>query len=259
MDLVSIITPLYNSEDFISETINSVLNQSYKNWELILIDDRSTDSSYEIVMAFSKADPRISVIQLDVNSGAAAARNIGIARCLGRYIAFIDSDDAWFPDKLSKQIAFMQDNNYHLTYTAYERITEDGQFINDVGVPATVDYTGLLKTNVMGCFTVIYDVEYFGKVLMPSILKRQDFGLWLQLLKTTKNAFGINEVLGRYRVRENSLSANKFNAAKYNWEIYRNIENLSFLKSLYYFSHYAIKGLLRTKFPKLAKLLGILL
>jgi teichuronic acid biosynthesis glycosyltransferase TuaG len=256
--MVSVITPVHNSRDFVGEAIRSVQAQTLIDWEMIVVDDCSTDDSVEIVERSVHEDDRIRLIQLETNSGAAMARNIAIEATQGRYIAFLDSDDLWLPEKLKKQLAFMQANNYPFTYAAYDKIDENGQVFGHLGVPRRVSYSDLLKTCSIGCLTSMYDTQYFGKVYMPNILKRQDFGLWLELLKRTKYAYGLNERLAQYRVRSNSISSNKLSAAQYTWRLYRDVEKLNFLKSSYYFSHYALRGLLRTKAPALARKLGVL-
>ncbi|AHF01125.1 glycosyl transferase [Thiomicrospira aerophila AL3] len=258
MSIVSIITPSHNSTQFISETIQSVLSQSISDWEMIIVDDCSTDKSVEVIQSFVEQDSRIKLIRLSVNSGAAVARNTAIEAAQGRYIAFLDSDDLWLPDKLEKQLAFMQVDNYPFTYAAYDKIDENGQVFGLIGVPDRVCYSDLLKMCSIGCLTAIYDTEYFGKVTMPLIRKRQDFGLWLKLLKKTEYAYGLNETLAQYRVRTDSISANKANAAKFTWRLYREVEGMNVFKASYYFSHYAVRGLLRTKAPGLARMLGVL-
>ena len=255
---ISIITPSYNSSGFISNTIGSVIDQAVSNWELIIVDDCSTDNSVEVIQGFVDKDPRIKLIQLTENSGAAVARNKGIEAAKGRYIAFLDSDDAWSPDKLAKQLAFMQANDYPFTFAAYDKVDEAGKVFGHVGVPDKVTYSDLLKSCSIGCLTAMYDTEFFGKVYMPLIRKRQDLGLWLKLLKKTKYAYGLNETLGFYKVRKDSISANKKSAALFTWRLYRDIEKLSLPKASYYFSHYAVRGLLRTKYPGVARFLGIL-
>ncbi|EEF78466.1 glycosyltransferase family 2 protein [Methylophaga thiooxydans] len=255
---VSIITPLHNAEAYISQTIGSVLHQTYQKWELIIVDDVSEDDSVQIVENFSKNDARIKLIRLRENSGAAVARNTAIETAKGRYIAFLDSDDVWLPEKLERQLTFMQENNYPFSFSAYERIDENGRSLGTVGVPKKVNYKQMLKTSVIGCLTAMYDTSHFGKVYMPLIRKRQDYGLWLKLLKQTDFAHGLQTSLGKYRIRRDSISANKMNTATYNWRLYRQVEKLSFLASCYYFSHYAVRGLLRTKFPTFAKKLGVM-
>lgn len=256
--MISIITPSYNSSIFIGETIRSVICQTFDEWEMIIVDDCSTDSSIEVIQSFVDQDPRIKLIQLTENSGAAVARNKAIEAAQGRYIAFLDSDDAWLPNKLEKQIAFIEGNNYPFTFAAYDKVNESNVVFGHVGVPNKVTYHDLLKSCSIGCLTAIYDTEYFGKVYMPLIRKRQDLGLWLKLLKKTDYAYGLNETLGLYKVRSDSISANKKSAALFTWRLYRDVEKLNIVKASYYFSHYAVRGLLRTKYPKFAKLIGVL-
>lgn len=258
MPLVSIITPSYNSALLIVPTIKSVISQSIGNWEMIIVDDCSCDNSVEVIRSFADQDPRIKLIQLAENSGAAVARNTAIEAAKGRYIAFLDSDDAWLPNKLEKQVAFMQENSYPFTFAAYDKVNESDEIFGHVGVPDKVTYSDLLKSCSIGCLTAMYDTEFFGKVYMPLIRKRQDLGLWLKLLKKTKYAYGLNETLGFYKVRKDSISANKKSAALFTWRLYRDIEKLSLPKASYYFSHYAVRGLLRTKYPGVARFLGIL-
>ena len=163
--LVSIITPSYKSEKFISQTIESVLGQTYQNWEIIIVDDVSPDNSNKIIEEYSKKDSRIKLIKLEKNSGAAVARNIAIEESKGRYIAFLDADDIWKPEKLEKQIEFMRKNNYAFTYTAYEKVDENGVVFGKIGVPLKVSYNQLLRTCVIGCLTAVYDREKLAKFI----------------------------------------------------------------------------------------------
>ena len=240
--VVSVITPIYNSEEFLQETIQSVLDQTYTKWELILINDCSTDNSLYIAERAAQKDNRIRVIKLDHNSGPAIARNTGIEKAKGKYIAFLDSDDMWLPNKLEKQISFMEENHIPFTYTSYEKIDEDGSSRGIISVPEKVTYKELLNTNVIGCLTAIYNIEQLGKVYMPNIRKGQDYGLWLKILKKGITAYGINEPLARYRVRKNSVSSNKLRAARYQWIIYRQVEKLGYLRSIYHFINYVYYG-----------------
>lgn len=253
---ISIITPAFNCDSVLKATVHSIIDQSYSNWELIIVDDLSTDSTLEVAQQFADSDDRIKVLKLEKNSGAAVARNTALINATGRYIAFLDSDDLWKPHKLETQLRFMQENDIAFSYSAYAQIDETGEFIREILVPATVSYSQLLKTNVIGCLTAMYDVEKLGKVKMPLIRKRQDFGLWLNILKKTDLAYGIQEPLALYRVRENSVSANKFSAASYTWRLYRDVERLSLLSSVYCFTCYAVGGVLRSRFPKIARALG---
>ena len=234
MSLVSIITPVYNSEKYLADNISSVLAQTYKNWELILVDDCSSDTSEVICESFEKNDTRIKYHRLDINSGAGIARNKAIEMANGNFIAFLDSDDTWYPEKLEKQLNFMKENDYHFTFTDYNMVDEAGNTLNKlVKCKPIVNYNKALFKNPIGCLTVIYSVDFFGKQYMPSIRKRQDFALWLNLLKRT-NGYGLNECLSSYRFGNNSISANKLDLLKYEWKIYRDVEGLSLFKSIFY-------------------------
>ncbi|MEQ3637513.1 MAG: glycosyltransferase family 2 protein [Thalassolituus sp.] len=255
---VSIITPCYNASETLAKTITSVQQQDFEDWELIIVDDQSSDTTYKTALKFSEIDPRIKVIQQNENAGAAKARNRGIEIAQGRFIAFIDADDQWATNKLSRQLAMMLENQWPISYTAYTRHTSDGTIINAVGVPKKITYRDLLKTNVIGCSTAIYDSQILGKIYMPDLRKRQDYGLWLRILRKTPYAYGINSALTLYLVQQNSLSANKKKSALYNWHIYRNEEKLSLLSSWYNFVNYAFRGAIRTNLPNLAYFIGLL-
>lgn len=234
MSLVSIITPVYNSEKYLSENIRSVRAQTLSNWEHILVDDCSSDGSEALIKSFQEKDPRIKYHRLETNSGAGIARNKAIELAKGDYIAFLDSDDQWYPEKLEKQINFMEENNHHFTFTDYDMVDENGQKIpKTIKSKPIVTYKRALYKNPIGCLTVIYDVNFFGKQYMSSIRKRQDYALWLKLLKKT-NGYGINECLASYRSGNESISANKLDLVKYEWKIYREIEGLSWFKSAFY-------------------------
>lgn len=242
-DFVSIITPCYNSANYIRATIESVLKQTHAAFELIIVDDGSSDDSREIVEAYQQTDSRIILLKQSTNMGPARARNAGIEIAQGRYIAFIDSDDIWLEQKLERQIAFMKREKAPISFTAYKRIDANGQLISElVQVPNRIDYKTLLKSNVMGCLTVIYDTSLVGKQFMPDIQKRQDHGLWLKILRNGHIAYGLNEDLARYRIGPYSVSRNKVLAAMYQWKLYREIEKLSILRSSYFFIQYAILG-----------------
>lgn len=247
---VSIVMPVYNSEEFVNRSIESILNQTYTDFELIIVDDCSTDQTQSLVKKIASVDERVRLLRLNENSGAAVARNLAINEARGRYIAFLDSDDLWHEEKLSKQLSFMQDNQVAFTYSSYTQIDEEGNSLAEISVPSKVGYKQLLKTNVIGCLTVIYDAEIIGKQEMPLIRKRQDFGLWLKLLKIVDYAYGIKEPLAFYRVRKGSISSNKLSAAKFTWDLYRKIECLPLYKALYYFSCYAIGGIAKSYFSK---------
>lgn len=246
--LVSVITPLYNAERFISETIKSVQNQTYTNWEMIIVNDQSSDKGVELVKVFQKDDERIILLENDKNEGAAVSRNKAIEAAKGRFIAFLDSDDLWLPEKLDTQVKFMLEKDVAFSFATYEKVDMDGNKFGQIDVPEKVDYYSLLKTCSVGCLTAVYDSEKLGKVYMPNIRKRQDYGLWLRILKMIPHGFGINIPLAKYRVRKDSISGNKFSAAKYQWNVYRNVEQLGLLKSVYYFTYYTIYGFVKTYF-----------
>lgn len=244
MNLVSIVTPSYKSSEFIVQTIESVLVQTYENWELLIIDDCSPDNSNIIIEEFQKQDNRIRLIKLEKNSGPANARNEGIKQAKGRYIAFLDSDDIWLPQKLEKQIRFMNENNLSLTYSAYETIDENGNYINTRNIKRNITYKNMLKSNQIGNLTGIYDCEKIGKYYMYDV-GHEDYTLWLKIMKDVKQTIGITEVLAKYRIVKSSISSNKFKVLGWTWNIYRNIIGLNFFKSLYYFIHYIYYSIMK--------------
>ncbi len=233
--LVSVIMPSYNSMKHISDAIDSVLNQTYKYWELIIVDDKSPDNANHIIKKYIELDKRIILIKLEENSGAAVARNIAIKEAKGRYIAFLDSDDLWLTQKLERQIQFMIDNKCALSYSNYNTINENGEMLSKViRPPLKLTYNKLLKSNYIGCLTAIYDTNIIGKVYMPLIKKRQDYALWLKILKKIDFAYAIDENLATYRIMLNSISSNKLKLLKYNYMLFRKYENFSIVKSVYY-------------------------
>lgn len=243
-ELVSIITPTYNSEKYICETIRSVQAQTYKDWELILVDDGSSDGTCQILAEAALADPRIKFFRSRRNMGAAVSRNVAIQESSGRYVAFLDSDDLWRKEKLEQQLAFMAAKGAALTYTAYEKIDETGARQGRVvSVPSEIDYRGLLRASIIGCLTAVYDTEKLGKVYMPEIRRRQDYGLWLKILRQGHVAHGLNVPLAFLRKRNESLSSNKLLSAYYVWKLFREVEGLQLIPSMYYFANYAARAL----------------
>ena len=232
-DKVSIITPSWNSEKYIEKTIESVQKQTYMNWEMIVVDDCSTDRTVEIVEKISEEDPRVRIIRQEVNGGAAKARNRSLCEATGRYIAYLDADDIWKPTKLEKQVEFMKANHCGFSCASYEVIDDEGRALNkEVHMLPSVDYVGFLTNNLLQ--TV--DKKY---LVMPDIRRRQDAATWLQVLKAGYKCYGIDEVLAEYRRAENSLSSNKVKAVKGVWNLYRDIEKLSLPFSCYCFVRYA--------------------
>lgn len=242
--LVSIITPCYNAQKYIVETIESVLVQTYDNWELIIVDDYSTDGSIEIVKSYIAKDSKIKLICNNENIGVSKSRNIAIRKAKGKYIAFLDSDDTWLPQKLKKQILVMEEENILLSYSDYETIDENGLVTGYFAVPNRVCYEDMLKTSIIGTLTMIYNVEVLGKYYLEEV-GHEDYVLKLAILKKIPYAIGIQEPLAAYRQHSQSLSSHKLKAAKWQWYIYRNIEKLSLFKSIYYFFHYTYKGLVK--------------
>ena len=242
--LVSIITPVYNAGRFLSDTIKSVQNQTYKNWEMLLVDDCSKDNSAQIIKEFQKYDDRIKYIKLEKNSGASVSRNTGIKNAKGRFIAFVDSDDIWKPEKLEVQVKYMLENNLGFTFTSYRYMKEDGELTNKVAkAPSKINYNGLLKNTIIGCSTVVIDtdiVEYFE---MPLVRRGQDTATWLQILRKEKYAYGIDKDLVYYRLVGESLSSNKIIALKRTWNTYRNVEKLGLIKSAYVFCFYVFNAI----------------
>jgi len=241
--LVSIITPNYNCEKFIADTIESVRNQTYKNWELIIVDDCSTDNSIPIINEFLKNDTRIKLIKLDLNSGPAKARNEGISNAVGSFLTFIDSDDLWINNFIEKSIAKVIKTE-GFVFASYHRLDENlNPYLKDFIVPKKVNYSDILKTNSISCLTAFIDINKLGKKLMPEIQYRQDMGLWLNYLKKINYAVGISEPLAIYRIRKKSHSRNKVNLLKHQWYFYRNVEHLNIVYSIYNFSLWAFYGL----------------
>ncbi|GAB7256597.1 glycosyltransferase family 2 protein [Polaribacter sp. OB-PA-B3] len=236
-NLVSIITPSYNSSAFISKTINSVLIQTYTNWEMLIVDDCSTDDSIILIESFIAKDSRIKLHKLTKNSGTAIARNTAIKLAQGNFIAFLDSDDIWLSNKLEVQLKFMIENNYNLTHTSYSTINETSEKpIKKFVCRPILSYKNMLYSNRIGCLTVIYNADKLGKIYMPNIRKRQDYALWLKILKIEKHAYGIQEILAHYRLRNQSISNNKFEMLKWNFYLFKNIEKMSYVKSFFYLS-----------------------
>ena len=244
--LVSIITPVFNAERFLEETIQSVLEQTYEKWEMILIDDSSTDNSQEIIAKYKIMDKRIKGFKLAKNSGAAVARNKGLEEAEGRYIAFLDSDDLWKKNKLKEQLKFMKQNNIFFSYTNYDLMNELGEKMNKTVKPISpIDYKELLKGNSIGCLTVIIDQKKIGEFKMPLLRKGQDYATWLNILRKGNVAYKIDKNLAIYRVVKDSLSRNKISALKRTWNIYYNYEDLNLIKSSYYFLIYLYRAIVK--------------
>jgi glycosyltransferase involved in cell wall biosynthesis len=232
-ELVSIITPTYNAEKFIRATIESVQNQTYQNWEMILVDDASTDETVKIIQDFAEKDSRIKLFKLEKNSGNGFARNIALEKAVGKYIAYLDADDLWFPNKLEKQIQFLKENNLHFTFSFYDCIDEEGNSLNRrVEAPVNLTYDELFFCNYVGNLTAIYDADYFGKIVIEATQKRQDWRLWLTILKQIQVTKPVPEPLAFYRIRKDSISSSKFKLIKHNFGVYREFHGFNFVFSV---------------------------
>lgn len=243
-DLVSIITPAYNAAEYIAETIESVLAQTYPNWEMLIVNDCSKDNTAAIVQSYAAKDNRIKLINLKKNSGAAVARNTAIQNAKGRYISFLDSDDLWKKDKLQKQMSFMQQYGYAFTFTAYEHFKDTKENIQSaVNIPKSLNYKQALKGNQIGCLTVMLDRKQIQNIEF-SRQKHEDYILWLNILKQDITTYGLNENLALYRVgNSKSISSNKLQSALWTWNVYRESQKISVLKSMYYMWFYVLNGI----------------
>ena len=246
-ELVSIITPLYNGERFISQTIDCVLSQTYKNWEMIIINDGSKDKSAEIVADYTKKDSRIKLFT-QTNGGSASARNNGIRRAEGQYIAMLDADDLWENFFLESQIALMKEKNALLVYGSHKRIDENNnECLKPFIVPPKVTYKDILKTCSISCLTSVYDISKFGKIYLNEELKslRDDHLLWLDILKKTKVAYGNQKLIASYRILGHSVSRNKKKVIYPQFRIYYEYEKLGLIRSLYYLVSWAYNGYMK--------------
>ena len=243
--LVSVIMPAYNCGRYIAQAVQSVIGQTLADWELQIVDDCSTDDTQAVVQRLAAQDTRIHYTRLAQNGGPAAARNEALRRAAGQYVAFLDSDDLWTSDKLERQIAFMEKNGATFSATAYDQMDESGNPLPTVCLPPhRTNYRKmLLLSNPIGNSTVMFDQRLLGRFQVPPIRKRNDFALWLKILKTTPCCMGMDDVLTHYRVRTDSISSNKLAQAKYHWQLYREIEQLSVPASAFYVLCWAfVKG-----------------
>lgn len=244
--LVSVIMPTYNCAKYILQSLDSVIAQTVTDWEIQIVDDCSTDDTAEILKPYLETYPNIHYHVLSENGGPAVARTEAIKRATGKYIAFLDSDDLWMPNKLQKQIAFMEKTGAKFSATAYGWMNEKGDNLHTVLIPPKkTDYKKMIRlSNPIGNLSVMYDQEALGKFEVPPIKKRNDFALWLQILKKTEYCYGMDEVLAMYRVgRIGSVSGNKIKQAKYHWQLYHGIEGHGVIRSLYEMGCWAcVKG-----------------
>ena len=241
--LVSIIMPCYNAERYVAQSIESVLAQTYYNWELLITDDGSTDKSVEIISKYCTKDDRITVLVPDEHQGIARTRNMSISHAKGKFVAFLDSDDIWYPEKLEKQVGFMLENDLAFTYSSYEVIDAQGnsknRIVKDAGV---MSYKKYLRNTIICCGTVVIDREKTGHFATPIIKTSEDMSLWLSVMKRGFDAYPVPGPLHKYRITPGSASSNKIKAACDVWRVYRKIEKLSLPKSVVNFVCYTFNA-----------------
>jgi len=242
--LVSVIMPCYNMASYISDSIKSVVAQTYPNWELLIVDDASTDETVKIIESYSQTDSRIRFATKTQNSGIADTRNQCIQMAQGQFLAFLDADDIWHPEKLEKQLKFMVEKNVGFTYSTYDWIDEDGntlnKFINTIG---NLDYETYLRNTIIGCSTVMVNKTIIGDVVVPKFRTSEDTATWLDILKKGFLAYAIDEPLVSYRIRQHSASSNKLKASSDLWRVYRQNEKLPLFKAVACFSSYAFNAI----------------
>jgi len=243
MSKISIITPAYNASNYLAETIASVQAQTFSDWEMIIVDDCSTDNTCEIASSYSMDDKRIKMIKHEKNSGVASARNTALDIATGEFIAFIDSDDLWMPEKLAKQLRFMEENGYALTYTKYQRFQNDSkQFGKVINIPRQMTASSIYGNTSIGCLTVMVNRRLVGEFHMPLIQHTEDNCTWQEILSRGYTAYGLNENLALYREGNASLTKNKKKAAVQQWSTYREYYKFSVLKSTFYFTLYVFNA-----------------
>lgn len=243
--LVSIITPCYNGEKYIAQTIDSVIAQTYKEWEMIIVDDGSKDGSADLVRKYMESEPRIKFIQ-QANAGSAAARNNGIRNCEGQYIALLDADDLWEPEFLEEQIKFMKEKNATCVYCSYKCIDEDSnEILSPVICKEEITTKDMMITNYIGCLSGLYDSSKHGKVYLREELKsmRDDYAYWLDIVKLDDKAYGNQKILARYRVLANSTTGNKKKLIGKQYKFYREYLKLGVVKSTINLVRWGLMGL----------------
>lgn len=248
-DLVSIIVPVFNVEKYITQTMDCVRRQTYTNWELLLVEDCSTDLTVQVIEEYllRTQDERIRLIRQSANSGAAKARNTGVSQAKGRYIAYLDADDLWVEEKLARQLAFVQEKGAAFSFTGYEFADENGRGLGKiVHVPATLSYKQALRNTTIFTTTVMFDTQKISKDLLDMpLVKSEDTALWWKVLRNGYVAYGLDENLVRYRRAGKSLSSNKLEAIRRIWALYRKVEGLNVIQSMYNFCFWAVRAVIR--------------
>ncbi len=245
MTLISVVTPVYNAEKYLEDVYNSLSEQSHQDWEWLVTEDCSSDNSFEMLKSIAERDPRVKLSRNNENSGAAVARNVSLERASGEYVAFLDADDCWLPNKLEKQLAFMLKTNSTFCCHNYHMIDETGKFMKEVGVPEYVKFENLLAYNPLGISFVMLKRSVIGDIRFDVTLKRrQDWVFWYHLIQKEKVCHSTSEVLGSYRKDSiHSISKNKFHMALIQWKMYRNYFHLGFFRSIKSFLQYATYGI----------------
>jgi len=243
---VSIITPAYNAEKYLNETIKSVQNQTYQQWEMIIVDDCSSDNTYAVALQYAEEDKRIKVLKNNHNLGVSATRNVALDIATGEYVAFLDSDDQWTSDKLQHQLTFMEANDYVLTYTDYQLLNNsDGSKGKIIQVPKRMSYGSIYKNTAIACLTVVINRKKSGSFHMPLITHTEDQITWQEILKRGYTAYGLNENLALYRVGNISLTNSKKSSVHLQWHTYRDYHNFSVTRSLYYLFCYSVNAFIK--------------
>lgn len=242
--LVSVITPCHNMEKYVAETVQSVRNQTYSHWEMLIVCDASTDGTVDILKSLAAQDERIKLTIINSHSGIAEARNQAIKQAQGHYLAFLDADDLWHPEKLERQLQFMQDKGIEFSFSSYDLIDETGQLLGKtVEASKDMSYDDYLRNTIIGCSTVMVDTDIVGPVTVPQFRTSEDTATWLDILKKGYVAHAIAQPLVSYRIRRKSASSNKLKASYDLWTVYRRHEKLPFFKALHYFSCYAFNAI----------------
>jgi teichuronic acid biosynthesis glycosyltransferase TuaG len=242
--LISVIVPCYNMERFITDTLNSVINQTFTDWELLIVDDSSSDDTLKIIRTFCEKDPRIHFATQIQHGGIAKARNQCIQMAKGKFFAFLDADDLWHPNKLEQQLKFMTERNIGFSYTSYDCVNESGQPLNKtIKTAGDLDYKAYLHNTIIGCSTVMINTAIVGQVTVPDFRTSEDTATWLNILKKGFKAYAITEPLTSYRIRSKSASSNKLKASADLWRVYRRQEKLPLPNAIYSFSCYVFNAI----------------
>ena len=244
LPLVSVITPCHNMEKYVAATVQSVRNQTYTHWEMLIVCDASTDGTVDILKSLAAQDERIKITIITTHSGIAETRNQAIKQAQGHYLAFLDADDLWYPEKLERQLQFMQNNNIGFSFSSYDLIDETGQHLGKtVEAVKDMSYDDYLRNTIIGCSTVMVNTDIVGPVTVPQFRTSEDTATWLDILKKGHVAHAITQPLVSYRIRRKSASSNKLKASYDLWTVYRRHEKIPFFKALHYFCSYAFHAI----------------